>query len=371
MIKPKFSRLFYGLVALHFLHPSGGDISTLMANAKLAAASRSDLDSGMAALHNFYQSDVGLWQTAKWWNSANALETTIDYSRVTNTTTYRSTIANTFDKQQANHFFSPWFYDDEGWWALAWIKAYDLTGESRYLDMAKTLFEDMKQGWDDNCGGGIWWLKNRTYKNAISNELFLSVAARLHLRTPNDQGAGSYLDWAKREWQWFKQSQMINSDHLINDGLDKACQNNQRTTWTYNQGVILGGLVDLYHSTSDPELLTQAEAIADAAMKALAPTGVLQEPCEPNNCGIDGSQFKGIFVRNLLYLHQATGKPEYKDFILKNAETILANNNDSTGKFGLVWLGPFDQADAVRQSSALDAVNAAVSLIGEHQPQGY
>jgi predicted alpha-1,6-mannanase (GH76 family) len=372
MIFPKSScfGLFLGLVFLHIFHPPTGDPAASFPavaqaetrRAKPSPTTRFHLEAGMVALQGFYQPDTGLWETAKWWNSANVLETTIDYSLLTNDATYRSTIANTFEKLKSTQFMSPWFYDDEGWWALAWIKAYDLTGEPRYLDMAKTLFEDMRQGWDTECNGGVWWLKNRTYKNAITNELFLTIAARLHLRTPNDQGPGSYLDWAKREWIWFQQHQLVNADNLVNDGLNETCQNNQQTTWTYNQGVILGGLVDLYNSTGEPALLIQAEKIADAAIVALAPNGVLREPCEPSDCGVDGLQFKGIFIRNLFYLHQATGKPTYKAFILNNAASILAGNRNSISQFGLVWRGPFDQADAVRQSSALDAVNAAIGL---------
>jgi|SRR5271166_2238044 len=79
-------------------------------------------------------------------------------------------------------------YDDEGWWALAWIKAYDLTNEPKYLDMAKTIFADMIDGWDDTCSGGLFWAKGhngpdgKIYKNSIPNELLLAVAAGFCLR---------------------------------------------------------------------------------------------------------------------------------------------------------------------------------------------
>jgi len=317
---------------------------------------------GMTALQIFYNTSTGLWDTSKWWQAGNALETTIDYSRITNTKTYHSNILNTFEKHKKSNFLDQWFYDDDGWWALTWIKAYDLTGETQYLDMAKTIFNNMKGGWDSTCGGGVWWKKKRTYKNAITNELFLSVAARLHLRTPGDNGPGSYLDWAQRTWNWFKNSGLINKSNLVNDGLNDSCKNNGQTTWTYNQGVILGGLVDLYKSTNDPSLLAQAQAIADAAIKKLAPNGILREPCEPSDCGEDGPQFKGIFMRNLYYLYQTTNKQAYKNFITQNANSIWLNSRNSANHFGLSWAGPFDSADAARQSSAMDTINAAIAL---------
>jgi predicted alpha-1,6-mannanase (GH76 family) len=316
---------------------------------------------GMTALQIFYNSSTGLWNTSKWWQAGNVLETTIDYSRITNTKTYHSHIRNTFEKNKDKNFINKWFYDDDGWWALTWIKAYDLTGETQYLDMAKTIFNDMKQGWDSTCGGGIWWKKRGIYKNAITNELFLSVAARLHLRTPGDKGPGSYLDWAQRTWRWFKDSGMINSNNLVNDGLDSNCKNNGKTIWSYNQGVILGGLVDLYKITNDSSLLIQAEAIADATTRKLAPKGILQELCEPSNCGVDVPQFKGVFIRNLHYLYEITNKPAYKDFITQNANSIWLHRNENN-QFGLNWAGPVDSTDAARQSSAMDAINAAIAV---------
>src|SRR5262249_7677686 len=159
--------------------------------------------------------------------------------------------------------------DDEGWWALAWIRAYDLTRQTQYLDAAKTIFSDMSGGWDQTCNGGIWWSKARSYKNAIANELFLAVAVRLHPRTPGDGGAGGFLEWAQREWQWFNNSGMINAENLVNDGLNGSCVNNGSTAWTYNQGVLIGGLVDLAAVSGDSSLLLRANAIATASMTKL------------------------------------------------------------------------------------------------------
>ena len=107
------------------------------------------------------------------------------------------------------------------------------------------------------------------YKNAIPNELFLLNAIRLHQRTPGDGGTGSYFYWATNEWSWFKNSGMINAQNLINDGLTANCLNNGQTTWTYNQGVILGGLTELYKITGDTNYLVAAETIANAAIANL------------------------------------------------------------------------------------------------------
>ncbi|HTL88768.1 MAG TPA: glycoside hydrolase family 76 protein [Leptolyngbya sp.] len=325
---------------------------------------------GMAALQMFYNGGTGLWEQANWWNAANALEATIEYSRLTDSVTYRGDIFNTFyQKPRYANFINPWFRDDDGWWAIAWIKAYDLTGEKKYLDQAKFIFWDMTTGWDQVCSGGLYWHKRElNYKNAITNGLLLSVAAKLNLREPNDQ---RYLEWAQKIWKWYQQSGMINADNLVNDGLDSKCRNHGKTTWTYNQGVLMGGLVNLYQATKDPKLLQQAEAIAEASIVKLTRNGILRESCEDkNDCGNDGAQFKGILMRNLVDLYQVSPKPIYRAFIEKNAASIWANRNEQN-QFGLDWAGSVDQADAIRQTSAIDALNAAIALstITPHPPK--
>lgn len=322
---------------------------------------RSYADACAHALHAFYDASTGLWNTTGWWNSANALTAVIDYSILTGSTAYHADIGTTFELNRSKNFLNN-YYDDEGWWALAWIRAFDLGHDSTYLDMAKTIFKDMTGGWDATCSGGIWWTKDRTYKNAIANELFFEVAIRLHERTSGDSGAGSFIDWARREWGWFEQSGMINSMNLVNDGLAKTCKNNNGPTWTYNQGVLIGALVDLSTVTNDATLLSRANAIAQATMTTLVDEhGVLTEPCEAKaSCGGDGTQFKGIFVRHLSELQAKTKDEAQRVFLTSNADWIWNAARNSKSQFGLTWRGPFDKADASRQSSACDALIAAI-----------
>jgi len=303
----------------------------------------------------------GLYLTTGWWNAANCIEGVIEDIAANNETQYLAALTNTFNANSSGNFLNS-YYDDEGWWCDAWIHAYDVTGNTNFLNMAKTIFADLTTGWDTTnnaCPGGVWWNKSHGYKNAIPNELFLLAAIRLHQRTPGDTGSvGSYFYWATNEWSWFKASGMINSQNLINDGLN-GCVNNGETTWTYNQGVILGGLTDLYKVTGDVNYLNQAIAIANAAIGTLVDAnGVLVEPCESGSCGGDGPQFKGIFQRNLAYLYDETRRTVYYNYLRTNAHAVWFKDRNTFNQLGLHWDGPFDSADAARQSSALMAVDA-------------
>ena len=288
------------------------------------------------------------------------------------------------------------YYDDMGWWALAWIAAYDLTGQAKYLASAQRIFDEMTTGWDDAWGGGVYWRDDRqgpggwpgtVYKNAITNEQFIAIAAGLAVRTKNPDAAAALKDWALRAWRWFSEAPphgvaMINAAGLVNDSPNAAGLNdNTHTIWTYNQGVILGGLCELATLTTDDGYVQRAESIADAfivtpvASAAQVPTpassgvidGILHERTDsdptgtkaaPGGVPIDGAQFKGIFIRNLARLYQRTGKDAYREFIVRNARTAASFARD--GAYGANWAAPPDATDFVRQSCALDLLAAAV-----------
>ncbi len=328
---------------------------------------RSRAQAGMVPLNARYDVPTGLWDRNAWWNGASVLETSIDYMRETGDPTYVDLIDNSFVKNQSHsslgntsNFLND-YYDDEGWWSLVWIKAYDFTHTQKYLDMAKTIFQDMTGAWSDACSGGLFWTKKRTYKNAIPNELFLTIAVRLHQRTPGDAGPGSFIDWAQRDWAWFKNSGMIRADNLIVDGTNLSTCKPTGATYTYNQGVILGALADLSQATGDSTLLTEADTLAHATMaKMVDKNGMLIEPTCDAKCSGDAEVFKGVFARNLAHLNLISPHPEYRAFLIKQSDGIWANDRSTKNEFGVAWEGPFDRVSSSRQGSALDALNGAL-----------
>ncbi|KAI1430574.1 glycoside hydrolase family 76 protein [Xylaria sp. CBS 124048] len=376
-------------------------LSMPASSSALLTTSNSYHNETVAAIHTlqrWYDQDTGLWNTTGWWNSANCLTMIADYAverpQSASSLGLPRVIQNTYDEAQKTtvhavktinsiglpvsayvkvhdqsdisrrgyaHFLND-YYDDEGWWALALIRTHDVggfgLGNEKYLQSAMDIFEDMKGG-ASKCGG-IYWDKAHSYTNAIANELYLKVAASLANRVPAKK-KNYYLDIAKKQWTWFNQSGLINSDDLINDGLTSDCKNNGMKTWSYNQGVILGALVELAEATADVSFIDKASCIASSAIAHLNKNGILQDGCEPN-CGADGVQFKGVFMRNLRSLQQVAPRDEFRDFLITNADSIWTHDRNADNELGATWNGPYARANAGTQSSALDALVAALAV---------
>jgi len=376
---------------------------------------------GLMALYNKYNpffngsNDTG---TAGW-DSAVALEAMIDYMTLTGKDDDAWIIDRTYEQGKGSypdHDFTNAYYDDNGWWAITWMKAADYYEKKdkklhdKYLQAAVTIFKKQIGGWDDLCGGGLYWQQGSPphYKAAIQNELFLVTCARLYRHSQEEL----YRTWAEKVWYWFQGTGMIGSNNLVQNGLSpqtgdytKSCSvqtPGDMATWTYNQGVILGGLTDLYQiSTSkDHGLMFKAMDIANAAIDNLhyADSSILKEPCEdvtndqrdtsgnlsdPSHgstaCGGDGKCFKGIFMRYLAYFYHNlsdnigktqdeknlinNNKTKYLNFMLRNAESVWANAKDPNSDwFSTRWVGPFDAAEVTdgTQMSALDTFNAVL-----------
>lgn len=134
--------------------------------------------------------------------------------------------------------------------------------------------------------------------------------------------------------------------------------------WSYNQGVVLGGLVELNKAAPNTTYLEKANTIAKAAIETLTDSNkVLHDSCEPDNCEPDATQFKGVFMRNLEMLQRASPHDIYREVIISSANSIWNNDRNGQGQLGVDWAGPLhDPADATTHSCAMEALIAAISV---------
>ena len=141
-----------------------------------------------------------------------------------------------------------------------------------------------------------------------------------------------------------------------------------QTTWTYNQGVFVGGINNLYTITGNHSYSDIAIRVANASIhKLIYSNGILKEPCEPN-CDTDQVQFKGIFMRYMMYFFQSRNNTSsssflmFKQFANLNSNSVFKNDlltQNGLDYFGLLWVGPSNVSQSlISQTSALDLFNS-------------
>jgi predicted alpha-1,6-mannanase (GH76 family) len=112
-------------------------------------------------LQKSYDPSTGLYN-GLWWNSANVITMLADFQEYlpsyisdVNARVFPTTLTVAPQSSGFGAFLNS-YYDDELWWALAWIKVYDVTQDAKYLDMASNIFEDAKSSWGSSPCGGLW-----------------------------------------------------------------------------------------------------------------------------------------------------------------------------------------------------------------------
>lgn len=318
----------------------------------------------------FHKFSDGTGWTDFWWE-AQLWDTVMDGVVRTQGTnqTWRQLLDQVYDGQaRRNPTFMNEFYDDEAWWALASLRAYEITKNPRYLENAQSLWEDIRGGWSDDLGGGIWWRKDeRRTKNACINGPATILAARLYKFT----GDKDDLAQAERIYAWLRQT-LLADYGLVQDSIDRNGNIDGRT-FTYNQGTFIGAAVALYQATGKAQYLADAQRVANASIAALVDwNGILSESGNG-----DGGGFKGIFVRYLVWLIQAlppsedAARQRYVQFLVKNATSVWENGRNARGLFGSAWAGPppapVSRVESLTNASAVELLNLAalaVSLSG-------
>ncbi|KAJ7725838.1 glycoside hydrolase family 76 protein [Mycena maculata] len=338
--------------------PQPVNVPVIEKRAQCAASLTTALAVAETLQAHYFDTANGMYTGGSLWTDANTLEDLHNLMLATGTDQFSAVAAESYiGKSAQNDAASNWnsiingANDDALWIVLALWKIADYNiarglSATAYQNSALTIYNIIVGQWDDTCGGGVWWNTAHTYKNAITNELFLLVSATGAINYPTE---ANFLANAQMASTWLLNSGMRNAQGLWNDGLTDTCTNNGQTTWTYNQGVIASGLSALYAVTGDTTLLTQAEITLDATISLLTEDDILKESCDDaaaggTVCDADQQIFKGLWTKHLQYYldraNDATRTAKYSPFLGSQASAVFHYGTDANNDVGSVWYAP-------------------------------
>ncbi|TKK71023.1 glycosyl hydrolase family 76 [Ilyomonas limi] len=328
-------------------------------------------DSAQTSMNLFWSpSDKYYLQTntatdwAQYWPNAHALDIAVDGYVRTSSATFKGRMSDLIAGVYAKNgnTWINYYYDDMEWMALANLRAYAATNDVAFKNVTDVLWADIKSGWSDALGGGIWWRKDNSSKNTPSNMPAAILAARLYEAFKNDDD----LNWAKKIYAWEKSVLYESTTGLVYDNI--ASDGTKNTSWkfTYNQGTFIGAALELYKITNDVTYLNDAIKAADYTLNSgfYTSSGVLKD-----EGGGDGGLFKGVFIRhfNRLIIEggvEAGKKTIYINFIKKCGETLWSKGtNKDYVLFGSAWdKAPGSSVDFTVQESGVMLLEALAEL---------
>ncbi|GAB3406265.1 glycoside hydrolase family 76 protein [Flindersiella endophytica] len=242
------------------------------------------------------------------------------------------------------------FYDDNTIVGLEYIRWYAAGHDPAALAGARKAFDVVKRGWSTDtslpCAGGMHWVEATWTDIRAANVTGLAAELAAHLYERTHQK--SYLDWAKRLYDWNRKCLRSPEGLYWNDiGVDGTVN---PTLWTYNSGAMIGAGALLYRTTHDPVYLKLARQDAAAALAYWS---------EGDRYFGQPAIFNAILFKNLLLLQSVAPDRAYRPFIERYATHIWDNNRDpSLGlfRFPPSGGGPYDPSyrpETLEQSAAV------------------
>jgi predicted alpha-1,6-mannanase (GH76 family) len=330
----------------------------------IADTAEKSLDYFWSASGKYYLSSNTSGDWAQYWPQAHALDVLVDaYLRdpSDNIKARMNDLLTGVRAKNGNSFIN-YYYDDMEWMALACLRAYNATNDTRFKGVTDTLWDDIKKGWSDDLGGGLWWRKDNPSKNTPSNMPAAILAARRY-KAFNDNAD---LQWAQKIYDWEKATLYDNASGLVYDNIDKNGNKNTDWKFTYNQGTFLGAALELYKNTGSSQYLSDALQAADFTLNSgfLTSNGILKD-----EGGGDGGLFKGVFVRYFTRLivdaaFDPAKKTGYINFLRTNGESLWSKGcNKGNLLFGSAWdKAPGSSTDLTIQLSGIMLVEALAEL---------
>jgi hypothetical protein len=226
-----------------------------------------------------------------------------------------------------------WF-DDNGWWGLAFVNAYRATGARRYLsDAERALRYIATVGWDPE-GGGIWWNTDHPYKagEALASGTLLATLLYRETRSP------FALAQASRFLEWANTSGFSVANQLY------AGSNLNPTPIDYIEAPLIYAQAVLCQLTATPIDCKRAEALKATSLERFGSS-------------LDFSpQYDAIYLQWMLALYSLEHDPTLYALAANNAHDAETRARNGEGLYLLSWSGetlpPQDALPGMLQTQA-------------------
>jgi hypothetical protein len=224
-----------------------------------------------------------------------------------------------------------WF-DDNGWWGLAFLDAYRATGSARYLRDARRAFAFMAAaGWNAN-GGGLWWNTAHAY---IAGEP-LAAGSLLGALLFKLTGGVAYREDVLRFLNW-------GDAHFVSEHALYKRTSFDPTPTPYIEGTLVEAHQVLCEAGVG-QVCSWARVLADASYERF------QDRLNM------GPQFDTIYLHWMLLYGSQTGDGRWRALALQMAASAQARARERSGLFLRGWDGtPITEHQAVPNMLQTDA----------------
>jgi glycosyl hydrolase family 76 len=220
------------------------------------------------------------------------------------------------------------YYDDNEWVGIELMRIYEQRHEAVALEHAEQIMAFVMAGWQTNpklaCPGGVPFsdAPGNTDRNTVTDAPAAELAVQLYRATGN----GAYLQFAQTAYEWVRRCLLLPSglyaDHIRQKGFVDP------TTWSYNQGSMIGAGTLLSQATGNGAYLYEARQTAKAALAYFTLERLLGE----------NPFFVSVYLRNQMYLDSVTRDPPGRRLAQAYIDYVWVNRRLSDGLF--VWAPP-------------------------------
>ncbi len=278
-----------------------------------------------------------------WWGDAEMFEIVLDALETTGDQQYATMFDNLYTNFIARNK-DTWYQkgvsgyneynDDIAWMCIACVRAYLLTGQTKYRTTAKKNFDGMFKRADCYGNDLLQWKHNSGQgTNSCINGPAAVGACYLAIAQADEYEKARKTYMAERGALY----EMSNGKPTgkVWDSLNQETGSYNYWASTYNQGTCLGAAILLYNHYGDKMFKDDADAIINWTEKNMVNSKGIINSCQTVSGDLCG--FKGILLRYIRLYAESFNATSHYDWLAKNALHAW-NNRNSAGITSSAWL---------------------------------